>query len=82
MSDTTNVPIPPDPYALWKQLNRPTLGLSDGMTLRDWFAGMALNGALANPMIKGARPELTMEETLAGGSYALADAMMKERAKS
>lgn len=49
---------------------------SIGMSLRDWFAGLALEG-----MIAGSQGlEITREE-FAAGAYALADAMLKERKK-
>lgn len=54
-----------------------------GMTLRDWFAGQALTGIIA----RQTRPEY--EGSLnshdwsceAGDAYALADALLAERAK-
>lgn len=52
-------------------------GGSNGMSLRDWFAGQALNGLLAsyanwpNPDQFGASKDV----------YAYADAMLKERIK-
>jgi len=53
-----------------------------GMTLRDWFAGTALQGLLASC----ANPDPThnpfQEKSAAGiaiGSYTLADAMLKAR---
>ena len=50
-------------------------GPADGMTLRDYFAAKAMQGALVNPEVKetaGARSEW---------AYEIADAMLKERAK-
>lgn len=47
----------------------------DGMTLRDYFAAKAMQGAMANPEFKetaGARSEW---------AYEVADAMLKEREK-
>jgi len=46
-----------------------------GMTLRDYFAAKAMQGAMANPEVKetaGARSEW---------AYEIADAMLKEREK-
>lgn len=46
---------------------------SEGMTLRDYFAAKAMQGALANPEVKesaGARSEW---------AYEIADAMLKAR---
>ena len=48
---------------------------NEGMSLRDWFAGMALSGYLANP-----DPEMDLViEILAKHSYAIADAMLEAR---
>jgi hypothetical protein len=63
---------------------------ADGMTLRDWFAGQALAGMMAN----GFRPNGTLD-TLPGqfggyldtdtpfekSAYRMADAMLAERSK-
>ena len=46
----------------------------DGMTLRDWFAGMALQGLLAGS-------ENMSIDTAARLSYTAADMMIAERAK-
>lgn len=43
-----------------------------GMTLRDWFAGQALSGILANPM-------LDPSEDLTAAAYEQADAMLDAR---
>jgi len=43
-----------------------------GMTLRDWFAGQALAGMLANP-------HTWTEEDLEGAAYRYADAMLRAR---
>lgn len=48
---------------------------SPGMTLRDWFAGMALQGFTANPDTCAA----LSHEDAAKASYATADAMLKAR---
>jgi hypothetical protein len=49
----------------------------EGMTLRDYFAGKALQGLCANP-------EFAKEgiDTVARWSFNQADAMLEERAKS
>lgn len=58
-------------------------GHPDGMTLRDWFAGQALAGAVANldgpRAISDAMSGINPSETLAVGCYAIADAMLAER---
>lgn len=47
-----------------------------GMTLRDWFAGQALNGLIcANDGIEGTDPL----RAIAFASYAMADAMLAAR---
>ena len=49
--------------------------VSDGMSLRDYFAGQALAGMLANPELP------TDAEYIAKWSYLNADAMLAERQK-
>ncbi len=52
----------------------------DGMSLRDWFAGQALHGVMANysdDSIRWAGLQLQMAEL----AYSLADAMLGERSK-
>jgi hypothetical protein len=49
-----------------------------GMTLRDWFAGMALQGMLANDIESG--PEQV--PIIVASAYVLADAMLAERSKT
>lgn len=44
-----------------------------GMSLRDWFAGQALTGMLADPYSGGD------EHTIARGAYMQADAMLAAR---
>ena len=52
----------------------------DGMTLRDWFAGQALQGVLAgywaNPRSRGSG-----QEDFAAWAYAQADAMLAARSQ-
>lgn len=57
-----------------------------GMTLRDWFAGQALQGMLAgqwNVEVNATEPQTLANNTnaLVGNAYALADAMLNERTK-
>ena len=49
-----------------------------GMSLRDWFAGQALAGVMANSNIK---PTETFE-TIANHAFAFADAMLAERERT
>lgn len=48
-----------------------------GMSLRDWFAGQAIAGVLAEQCM-----EHLSSENIAEKAYALADAMLAEREKS
>ena len=61
----------------------PTSGqttMSDGMDLRDWFAGMAMQGISSIPLPSEAKQlGKNPAEWLAENSYAIADAMMKQR---
>ena len=50
---------------------------SEGMDLRDWFAGMALAGILADSKIKGVVK--SDYDCIATASYLYADAMLKAR---
>ena len=47
-----------------------------GMTLRDWYAGQALEGFCQDP----ASDDATVEE-IAHAAYRIADAMLAERSK-
>lgn len=51
-----------------------------GIRLRDWLAGMALQGLLASPRTLNGKNKLS-ENDLAGASYGMADAMLQERMK-
>lgn len=52
-----------------------TIGAGQGMTMRDWFAGQALQGALANTLRTGSPVEF------AEAAYSYADAMIEQRNK-
>ena len=56
--------------------------LSDGLTLRDWFAGQALSSGYVLKNSIRARPEGGGKEFAARACYALADAMLAERERS
>ena len=47
----------------------------DGMTLRDWYAGMAVQGLLSDASVQGTPEEFAQR------SFSVADAMLKERLK-
>jgi len=59
-----------------------------GMTLRDWFAGMAMQSVLADAQIPGADADPLPPEAarwlgvVAKVSYRVADAMIQERSKT
>ena len=78
MSDTPETSVddggPAFPFVLKDAGNMTTA--SYGMSLRDWFAGMAMNGALSDPDIdvKGLD-----DEGFAKLSYSMADAMLQAR---
>lgn len=54
-----------------------------GMTLRDWFAGMAMQGLLAaNAQCHDAVTDKNVDAVIAREAYLSADAMLAERARS
>lgn len=58
-----------------------------GMSLRDWFAGHALAGTLANPDISASAARCKVSTAdfrveVAKSAYAIADAMLAVREKS
>lgn len=55
------------------------MAYTPGMTLRDWFAGMALQGMMSNGFMPRAAKNELDEWNWAQASYRLADAMLKER---
>lgn len=62
----------------------PTSGettMSDGMDLRDWFAGMALQGILPDSFQEAPSnyPEGKLVDTWSQIAYEIADAMMLQR---
>jgi len=62
----------------------PTSGqttMSDGMDLRDWFAGMALQGILPDAFQQAPLnyPEGKLADTWSAIAYEIADAMIKQR---
>jgi len=54
-----------------------------GMSLRDWFAGQALQGLMSNyellKMLDEQSPKLPTRHVAAQHAYGFADAMLKER---
>ena len=53
----------------------------DGMDLRDWFAGMAMQGIWSNAIALSQMPRGAESEMIASVAYEVADAMLKERSK-
>jgi hypothetical protein len=50
-----------------------------GMTLRDYFAAKALQGAISHGLFKGAKAEQSYADYLSNFAYVYADAMLKAR---
>lgn len=58
----------------------------DGMSLRDWFAGMAMQAIIAKGEVcvwydEESRRASCLDEAIARGAYIYADALLAERAK-
>ena len=56
-------------------------GMDDGMTLRDYFAAKAMQGAVVNASVEDQASVPELARLLAVGAYQIADAMLKERSK-
>lgn len=87
MNKPENPPAFPRPIGIKQPDSRTAHEEQDGMTLRDYFAGQALQGMLANPeFVKASvRQKSSSEETQwwhAITAYQFADAMLKERCKN
>ena len=59
-------------------------GHSTGMTLRDWFAGMAIQGILANPDISEAASKVNLStrifrDSCVDSAFKVAEAMLRAR---
>lgn len=52
---------------------------NDGMTLRDYFAASALQGAIAHGLFNDAKAHKSYAEYLSSIAYVYADAMLKAR---
>lgn len=85
MSNEDGGPAFPSTYAI-RQVSPDTISkelISDGgLTIRDWFAGMALQGIIASPVpviIDGRKIKEAME--YAQAAYGFADAMLEARKK-
>ena len=51
----------------------------DGMSLRDWFAGMALNGYVSGFLARGGAMRDSQGEYMASCMYEIADSMLEAR---
>lgn len=58
-------------------MTKPTPKPDDGITLRDWMAGMYLSGYVAGSIGRGVSPPAESAKQ----AYEAADAMIKEREK-
>lgn len=81
---------PAFPVLAYRQMASGDIGpepcIYEGMTLRDWFAGMALQGAWANPDLSRHMTENKMiphdvRASIASSAYAQAEVMLLEREK-
>ena len=63
-------------FPAWEQDTYGAKFFNEGMTLRDWFAGKAMQGLLADRSWQA----MTTDQC-AGFAYLMADAMLKERSK-
>ena len=72
MTDTGGPAFPTKNYAAIQPLAE---GYSEGMSLRDWFAGMAMQGMVA----KDTEPSPEQVPIIVQSAYIMADAMLKER---
>ena len=57
----------------------PGVNSGHGMTLRDWFAGQAINGFLTHVSPFDDEPEPETIETVVANAYRYADAMLEFR---
>lgn len=60
----------------------PQQGQQTGMDLRDWFAGMALQGMMAHPTDGYAGDDYDYPAELSKAAFEYADAMLAEREKN
>jgi hypothetical protein len=77
MKDQTHLMSQPKGDDTWM---RKTGGFARDMTLRDWYAGLALQGQLSMPEVFAAisNGDITVAK-LCGSCFAWADAMLKAR---
>lgn len=63
----------------WTVDNGETVKGEKGMTLRDYFAAKAMQGAIAHGLFNADKTSLDYSEYIANIAYVYADAMMKAR---
>ena len=66
-------------FAQQLENNRDGFAITGGMTLRDYFAANALQGAIAHGLFNDAKAHKSYAEYLSSIAYAYADAMLKAR---
>ena len=66
-------------FAQQLESNRDGYAVTGGMTLRDYFAASALQGAIAHGLFNDAKAHKSYAEYLSSIAYAYADAMLKAR---
>ncbi len=71
---TTNTGGPAFPFAFTDEAR-----VSDGMTLRDYFAAKAMAALIAGPDLKEDHYEEETNEFVAARAYMIADAMLEAR---
>jgi hypothetical protein len=68
-------PVNPNEYSMTTESGRSRPVPGYGLTIRDYFAGLAMQGLLADSEVDGSANEL------AAVAFKFADAMLNERAK-
>lgn len=64
-SEQPHILIPGDMPEEWRSKIAQIAYQSKGMTLRQWYAGMALQGFCANPVLTAAMAEVTKDPSVA-----------------
>jgi hypothetical protein len=77
MDNTHNTGGPAFPTSNWQKMVPQATGYHEGMTLRDWFAAKAMQGAISG--IASRADEPLYYSDCAGLAYEMADAMLKAR---
>ena len=75
----TNTGGPAFPVNEYVQHNGLTIGVQEGMTLRDYFAAKAMQGMMTSARYTGIIGVNNYEHSIANQAYQMADAMLKAR---